>query len=266
MNNQRPLAAITGASSGLGAVFARRLAEKGYDLILAARRRERLEEIARDITARSGARVEAHAADLADDAQLEAFAGWLEGAPALRMLVNNAGFGTIGTLATTDYERQVAMHKLHVMATLRLTRAVLPSMIARNDGAIINVSSVAAFFRSPGNVSYCATKGWINHFSEGLRVELDATGARGVCVQSLCPGFTYTEFHDVMGVDRGLIPKWLWMRAEDVVEESLEALPDRKLFVVPGWQYKLAVMFADLMPVSLRLWLERKTPHKKGRI
>jgi short-subunit dehydrogenase len=266
MQINRPLAVITGASSGLGAVFARKLAEKGYDLILAARRLERLEQLQREIERDRGVRVEPLCADLADEAQLEDAAQRLEQEPALRLLVNNAGFGTTGTFAAADFARQLEMHRLHILATLRLTRAVLPRMIARNEGAIINVSSVAGFFRSPGNVSYCATKGWMNDFTEGLRVELDATGAAGVCVQALCPGFTYTEFHDVMGVNRALIPKWLWMRAEHVVEESLEALPDRKLFVVPGWQYKLAVLFSKLAPLPVRLWAERKTPHKKGRV
>jgi short-subunit dehydrogenase len=266
MNTQRPLAAITGASSGLGAVFARRLAARGYDLIAIARRLDRLERLRTEIEAAHGVRVEPLRADLAGEAQLEDAARRLESEPALRLLVNNAGFGTIGTFASTSFERQVEMHRLHVFATLRLTRAVLPAMVARNQGAIVNVSSVAGFFRSPGNVSYCATKGWMNDFTEGLRVELDATGAPGVCVQALCPGFTYSEFHDTMGVDRAAVPNWLWMRPEDVVEASLQALANRKLFVVPGWQYKLAVAFSQLAPLSLRLWAERRTPHKKGRV
>jgi short-subunit dehydrogenase len=255
---------ITGASSGMGAVFARKLAARGYNLLLAARRMERLEQLQSDLERAHHVRVEPFCADLADDVQLEDFAKRLESEGPIDLLVNNAGFGTKGCFHTTDYARQVEMHKLHVMAPLRLTRAVLPAMIERQAGAIINVASVAGFFRSSGSVSYCATKGWMIDFSEGLRVELDTLGSP-VNVQALCPGFTYTEFHDVMGSDRDRIPKQLWMPAEFVVEESLKALGKRKLIVIPGWRYKLVVFFGRRIPVWLRLKLEARSPHAKTR-
>lgn len=260
-----PLAVITGASSGLGAVFARKLAARGYNLLLAARRMERLEELQRDLERAHHVRVEPFCADLADDVQVEDFAKRLEIERPIDLLVNNAGFGTKGSFHSTDYARQVEMHKLHVMATLRLSRAVLPAMIERGTGAIINVASVAGFFRSPGSVSYCATKGWMIDFSEGLRVELDSLGSP-VNVQALCPGFTYTEFHDVLGSDRSRIAKQLWMPAEFVVEESLRALPKRKLIVIPGWRYKLIVGIGRRLPVWLRLRLEIRSPQAKSRV
>ena len=157
------------------------------------------------------------------------------------------------------------MHKLHILATLRLSRAVLPAMIERGAGGIINVASVAGFFRSSGSVSYCATKGWMIDFSEGLRVELDTLGSP-VNVQALCPGFTYTEFHDVLGSDRSRVPKQLWMPADFVVEQSLQAFARRKLIVIPGWRYKLVVGIGRRIPVWLRLRLEAQSPHAKTRV
>jgi hypothetical protein len=249
----------------MGAVFARKLAARGYNLLLAARRMERLEQLQLDLEPAHHVRVEPFCADLADDVQLEDFAKRLEAEGPIDLLVNNAGFGTKGLFHTTDYARQVEMHKLHVVAPLRLTRAVLPAMIDRQAGAIINVASVAGFFRSAGSVSYCATKGWMIDFSEGLRVELD-TLKSPVNVQALCPGFTYTEFHDVLGSDRDRIPKQLWMPAEFVVEESLKALARRKLIVIPGWRYKLVVFVGRRIPVWLRLKLEARSPHVKTRV
>jgi short-subunit dehydrogenase len=265
MRNDAPLAVITGASSGLGAMFAHKLAARGYNLLLAARRMERLEELQTELERAHHGRVEPFCVDLADDVLLEDFAKRLETEGPIDLLVNNAGFGTKGLFHLTDYARQVEMHKLHILATMRLSRAVLPAMIERRAGAIINVASVAGFFRSAGSVSYCATKGWVIDFSEGLRVELDSM-ASPVAVQALCPGFTYTEFHDVLGSDRSSVPKQLWMPAEFVVEKSLDALASRKLIVIPGWRYKLVVFFGRRIPVWLRLKLETKSPHTKTRV
>src|ERR1017187_602243 len=133
-------------------------------------------------------------------------------------------------------------------------------MVTRGRGAIINVASVAGFTRSPGSVSYCATKAWINAFTEGLYLDLRSAHSP-VVVQALCPGFTYTEFHDVVGIDRSSIPKLFWMSAEDVVDASLAGLRRRKLFVVPGWKYKAVVALVNRIPERLRLALESGAPH-----
>ncbi len=237
----RKLAVITGASAGLGAEFARQLGAMGYGLLVVGRRRERLEGLGGEVWV----------ADLSVEAEVEKLARHLEGRGDVAMLVNNAGFGTRGRLATTAWEPQMEMHRLHVLATLRLTRAVLPRMIERGAGAIVNVGSVAGFARSADNVSYCATKAWTNAFSEGVWLELRGTG---VTVQALCPGFTYTEFHDVLGVDRRKHASWLWMTAEFVVGESLRNLG--KLYVVPGWRYKIFVAIWTKLPGWLRLRAE----------
>ena len=232
------VAVVTGASAGLGAVFARQLREQGYELIVVARRADRLEAIAG----------ERWVADLSVEAEVERLAAHLESRDDIALLVNNAGFGTQGRFAETALDAQMVMHRLHVLATVRLTRAVLPGMIRRGAGAIVNVSSVAGFARSANNVSYCATKAWMNAFSEGLWLELQGTG---VTVQALCPGFTYTEFHDVMGVDRAKHPRWMWLDAGFVVGESLRNL--RKLYVVPDWKYQLFVALWTKLPAWLRL-------------
>jgi hypothetical protein len=264
MGGNRRLAVITGGSAGLGTVFARRLAEQGYDLMLAARRQDRLQALKIEIEAAHQISVATFAGDLSEPSRLKRFAEDLEGCDRVDLLINNAGYGTLGVFWETDYEQQEAMHRLHVGATMRLTRAVLPGMVARKSGAIINVASVAGFFRSAGNASYCATKGWMCDFTEALRLELDDAGSP-VVVQALCPGFTYTEFHDVMGVDRGAISRKWWMPAEFVVEESLKALGTGDLFVVPGWRYKLLVALGSRLPVGWRLAVERMSMHRRHR-
>jgi short-subunit dehydrogenase len=259
------IAAITGASAGLGSVFARKLAARGYDLVLIARRADRLRQLAEEVGRDHGVNAEVLPADLARIEDIDTVARRLRGEPRLGLLVNNAGFGTKGRFWETAFDEQVSMHRVHIDATMRLTHAALQGMVERDEGSVINVSSVAAFFRSPANVSYCATKAWINAFTEGLHLELKGAGSRAG-VQALCPGFTYTEFHDTMGADRGAIAKWLWMRADDVVEASLEALGRRKLFVVPGWQYKLVVAVATKFPSAWRVALESQSPHTKSRL
>ena len=237
---------VTGASSGIGAAFARRLARDGFQLILVARRHDLLEQLAGEL---GGA--ETLAADLTLEEDLVRVEARIASTPELELLVNNAGFGTKGQLWETPLDGQERMHQLHVMATLRLTRAALAAMVPRARGGVINVSSVAAFGQSPGNISYCATKAWMNSFTEGLDLELRGSGSP-VRVQALCPGFTVTGFHDTMGMSRQGIPAWLWMRAEDVVDASLRGLARGKLFVVPGAAYKLVVILEKLAPRWLR--------------
>ena len=261
----KPLAAITGASSGIGAEFARQLAAAGHDLLLIARRRARLEELAGELTRAHGLQAEVLEADLSLDEDIDRVAARLAGEPRLTLLVNNAGFGTKGRLWQTAIEGQVRMHRVHMDATMRLTHAALGPMVERNQGSVINVSSVAGFARSQSNVSYCATKAWINAFTEGVHLELRGVGSQ-VRVQALCPGFTYSEFHDVVGMDRNAIPKWLWRTAEYVVRDSLSGLRAGKLYVVPGWPYKLLVAMLTKLPIGVRVWMEGASPHTRSRL
>jgi uncharacterized protein len=257
------IAAITGASAGLGSVFARKLAARGYDLILIARRKDRLDALASELSRAHGVATEAIAADLTKFEDIDAVASRLAAEPRLSLLVNNAGFGTKKRFWEAPIAGQIDMHRLHIDATMRLTHAVLGPMVSRNEGSVINVSSVASFIRGAANVSYCATKSWMSVFTEALALELNGTG---VSVQALCPGFTYTEFHDVMEVDRGLVPKWLWMDADFVVEESLAVLRSRKVYVIPGWKYRVFVAALTKLPVWLRLTVEGKSPQSRSRL
>lgn len=251
----RPLAVITGASSGIGAVFARRLAPD-YDLLLIARRRDRLESLAAELAAQHGAAAAVLAADLGDEKDLAAAADRIAAEPRLALLVNNAGFGSRGLFWEADLGEQEQMHRLHVMATIRLSHAALGNMVRRNAGGLINVASVAAFVRRAGSVSYVSTKSWMAVFTEGLYLELKSIDS-AVKVQALCPGFTYSEFHDRLQVERSsMAGPSLWLRAEDVVDASLRALPRGKLLVVPGWRYKLIVGLLSVLPAWLRLTLE----------
>lgn len=257
----RPLALITGASSGIGAVFAEQLSARGFDLILVARRRDRLEQLA----SRLPVHCEVLTADLSVFADQQRIAQRLAEEPRLELLVNNAGFGTKSRFWEAPLDSQRTMHQLHIMATVELTHAALRNMVPKGAGAVINVASVAAFTRSPSNISYCATKSWMATFTEGLALEL--RGLRSpVQVQALCPGFTYSEFHDVMGVDRERIPKLLWLRAEDVVRDSLNGLHQRKVFVIPGWHYRFFVACFTKLPTALRLALQTRSPHTKSRL
>lgn len=257
MSTLRPLAAVTGASAGLGATFARKLAERGYDLLLIARRRDRLEQLAAELPVSC----EIIQADLTRDDQLERVAARLREASNLELLVNNAGFGTMGRFLEAPLEGPDAMHRLHIMATMRLAHAAVSGMVARRKGAIINVSSVAGFWLTPGS-TYSATKQWVNAFSECLYLDLKQDRSP-VRVQALCPGFTYTEFHDVANMDRGMAPKSWWLTADYVVEESLRGLDKNKLYVVPALKYKILVWLAQVLPRFCRHWLALKIPRRR---
>jgi hypothetical protein len=245
------VALITGASSGIGATFARALAGRGYDLILVARREDRLRALAAELACH----VEILKADLATEEGIAAVERAIRGASTLELLVNNAGFGSLGRFWKTEFAGQERMHMVHVMATMRLMRAALEGLVSRGRGGVINVSSIAAFWQTPGNVSYCATKAWMNSFTEGLDLELRGIGS-AVRVQSLCPGLTVTEFHDTLGMDKTRIPKLLWMPAEDVVEASLRGLERGQVIVIPGWKNKIAAWFLKHLPRGIvrRLW------------
>ncbi len=238
----RPVALITGASAGIGAEYARQLAARGFDLALVARRADRLYELARSLTAAHGVHCEVIAADLAHDEGVSLVEARIRAMDALAILVNNAGFGTIGRLVNVDPGRQQEMIYLHVMAPMRLTQAALPGMMERRHGAIINVASVAAYWRFVGNVNYAATKAYLVAFSEGLQIELRGSG---VHVQALCPGFTRTEFHHTEEFKKRQArqyPDFLWMSAEEVVRQSLDALGNGRVVIVPGLFYRALVL------------------------
>ncbi len=251
----RTVVAITGASSGIGEVFARKLALT-HDLLLIARRKDRLEALAAEFKMSAGTEVEVLAADLAEPDEQRRVAERLGNEKRLLLLVNNAGFGSTGRFWEASLESQEKMHQVHVMATMRLTYAALNNLVPRDTGGIINVSSVSAYVRVPGSVSYGATKTWINAFTEGLALELKGMGSP-VVVQALCPGYTYSDFQKTMGVqEAGFKGGPMWMSAEYVVEQSLEGLRSGRLFVIPGWRYRLITALLSKLPSALRVQVE----------
>lgn len=256
-------ALITGASSGIGETFARKLAARRYDLILVARREERLHTVAEALRERYGVAVEVLAADLADAGGIDTLEQRIAESGGLTMLVNNAGFGVPGMFLDVPLDRQMDMITVHITATMRLTHAALPGMIERGDGAIINVSSVAAFLPVPGSVNYSATKVYLVNFCRALQAELAGSGVR---VQALCPGFTSTGFHqtpEYKTFGRPEVPRFMWMSTDAVVLESLRALRRDQTVCIPGLKYRLFVavagnrLIAPLLEAAVR---RQRTP------
>jgi uncharacterized protein len=251
----RGLAVVTGASAGIGREFAEQLAGRGYDLLLAARDRDRLTGAAAALASTHGVEAEAFQADLTRDDDVTRLAERISASPRLALLVNNAGFGTRGTLAEADPGKQAAMVRLHTLAPMRLTQAALPVLLRNRAGAVVNVSSVASFVYSAGNVNYCATKAYLTTFSEGLAAEVAGTGVQ---VQALCPGFTRTEFHSRMA-EPDRLPRFAWLSAQAVVEQSLRCL-DRggPAVCIPGLRFRIVVGIIRLTPRRLIGWVIRR--------
>jgi short-subunit dehydrogenase len=257
---------ITGASSGIGAAYARKLAAEGKNLILVARRKERLAALAEELHRKHAVTAEVLAADLTRPADVEQVEKRIQEIEALDMLINNAGFGTVGNFSEIDIGSQIDMIHLHIIASVRLCRATLPGMIARNNGVIINVSSIGAFIPMQGNAIYGATKAFLITFSEALQRELMGTGVK---IQALCPGFTRTEFHntsDFEKFDRSLIPGFFWTSADDVVAASLSSLEKGKVTYIPGLGNRLLVAVNRNRIISKLLLyrFRRKSQREKG--
>lgn len=235
-------ALITGASAGIGLSFAQQLAQRGFDLILLARRRERLERTAKKLESEYAIHCEIVTADLSDMDQIKQTADLLQTIDGLDVLINNAGFATIGPFSGVPLEKSMRMFHLHTTACVMLTHAALQGMIQRKRGAIINLSSVAAFAPTPGNVMYDATKAFVKTFSENIQLEMEDADIR---LQALCPGFTRTEFHEVgdfIHFDRREIPDPLWMSSNRVASLSLKALENKRDAVfIPGWKNRFYV-------------------------
>jgi short-subunit dehydrogenase len=239
-------ALITGASAGLGAEYAHQLAAPGTNLILVARRMDRLEELARELREKHDVTVETLQADLSTSDGIQRVERRIAETATLDLLVNNAGFsGGPGSFAERDAADHLNMVQVHVVATVRLTRAALPGMIARGRGAVINLASIAAFSPFSGPM-YSGTKAFLVMFSENLHGELKD---KGIFVQALCPGMTHTEFHEVADIDEAIVPKFFWMTAEEVVRISLRRL-GRGAICVPGWKNKV-VAFLMRCPLTL---------------
>jgi short-subunit dehydrogenase len=236
-------AMVTGASSGIGEAYARLLASLGYDLIIVARRKDRLVSIAKELQDKYGVLVTVLEGDLCNGNDVSAIEEKVRSTPNLSVLVNNAGFGTLGQFVDVDISKTLNMIALHVTAPTRLIKAALPGMLARHEGSIINVASVAPFLPASGNVNYNGTKSYLIAFSECLQLEVKDAGIR---VQALCPGFTRTGFHSVdefKNVDFSTIPAFMWMPADKVVAQSWQALRKKKVIFIPGFINRIVCTF-----------------------
>ena len=241
----RPVALVTGASSGIGEAFARALAARGHDLVVVARTEAALRSLADSVSVD----VEVLAADLATEDGVAAVEARLRsGDRPVDLLVNNAGFGTTGKFAELPIDEEDKEIRLNVLALTRLTGAAVPGMVGRGHGGVVNVASIAAFQPTPGTATYGGTKAYVLSFTQALREELRGTGVRALVV---CPGFTKTEFQARANYEvKGLAARF-WQSPEEVVEASLSALDHDAGLCVPGWQNKVAAGATHLTPRRL---------------
>ncbi|OFW42875.1 MAG: dehydrogenase [Acidobacteria bacterium RIFCSPLOWO2_12_FULL_67_14b] len=247
-------ALVTGASSGIGKAFAELLAEKGYGLILTARRRDRLEALAADLATRHGVPTRIVVADLADPEAPARMVAELGGAR-VDLLVNNAGYGVPGSYTNVAWSEHQRFMQIMVTAVCDLTYRLLPGMVERGWGRIINIASVAGMVPAPaGHTLYGAAKAFVIRFSEALSAENAATG---VHVTAVSPGFTYSEFHDVTGTRDKMnrVPAMLWLDATTVAKEGYAAVMAGDAVVVNGRIYRILIWLNGVLPKRLARWV-----------
>jgi uncharacterized protein len=228
-------ALITGASAGIGAIYADRLAKRGYDLILVARNGSRLAALAQRLKTETGRSVETITADLNDKADLARIETTLRSNAGITMLLNNAGIGAAAPLLNSDVEKMDEMIRLNVGTLTRLTYAVVPGFVARGDGTIINISSMVAISPETLNGVYGGSKAFVLAFSQSLQHEL---ASKGIRVQAVLPGATATEFWDIAGLPVHNLPKGIVMSAEDMVDAALAGLDQGEVVTIPSLQDK----------------------------
>jgi short-subunit dehydrogenase len=246
----RRLALVTGASAGIGAAIARIYASHGYDVALTARRSDRLERLADELGLRYGVETLTVTADLAEAEAPQAILDHLAAhGRNVDALVNNAGYGLGGTFASTSWAEQEAFLRVMLHAPSELAHKVLPGMVERRFGRILNVASLAGLIPgSGGHTLYGAVKSYLVKFSQSLHLE---NLANGVHVTALCPGFTWSEFHDVNGTREQIgraTPEWLWLGADEVAATGYEAVEANRAICVPGAPNKAIAALAKLAP------------------
>jgi short-subunit dehydrogenase len=250
----RPWALITGASAGIGAEFARQLAARGWNLVLTARRSDRLQALSDELERAHATRCLVVAVDLADPAAPAALHAATEAAGiAIEMLVNNAGYGVPGSLVSKPWPSHRDFIEVLVTAPVALCHLYLPGMQQRRRGFIINVASLAGLMPgSAGHTLYGASKAWLIRFSQSLALE---NNRHGIHVTALCPGFTYSEFHDVNGA-RSIVskmPKWMWMQADEVVRQGIDAVLRGDVVHVTGRVNRVLKFIGKHLPDGMAL-------------
>lgn len=239
-------ALITGATSGIGAEYSKYLAEKGYDLVLVARDRKRLNLYSKSLSKEFGIKTEVLPADLSIPSQLKRVEKRLQNPKKpIAILVNNAGFGLNRAFSQSDLKDEADLLSVLVSAPMRLMHVALEPMIKANSGSIINISSVASWIAGG---TYSAAKSYLTVLSESLHTELKETKAKVIAV---CPGFTHTEFHQRGKMKMSGLPEFMWLSTRQVVEKSWRDLNSGKAISVAGWQYKLLSFIARYAPRSI---------------
>jgi uncharacterized protein len=254
---------ITGASAGIGSELARQLAQRSYNVVLVARRAERMAELAEELRLSHGVHADVEPCDLTDAAARGELVARLQaGEREVVGVCNNAGFGTVAKLLQSDLEREQQVVRLNVEAVHHLTGAFLPQMAERGAGAVLNVASTAAFQPLPGFATYAATKAFVQSFSEAVHSEL---GGTGVSVTCLCPGFTHTEFpgNAEAAEAESAIPEFLWMEAPDVARVGIEAMLAGRRTAIPGLKNRASMLGGRLAPRSVLLPLVRQFNNRR---
>ncbi|MFG2399237.1 SDR family NAD(P)-dependent oxidoreductase [Streptomyces lydicus] len=252
-------ALITGATAGIGAAFARRLASDGHSVVLVARNEKRLREQATELHDRHGIEAEVLVADLATEEGITAVETRLTDAKhPVDLLVNNAGFGNKGEYLEVPMAEELTMLKVHCEAVLRLTTAAVRGMRDRRRGAVVNVASVAAFVPRG---TYGASKAWVVQFTQGAARDLAGSGVR---LMALCPGFVRTEFHERAGMGTDNIPGWMWLDADKLVDAAMKDLVRGKSLSIPDPRYKALMGAVKLAPRGVLGGLTSRTGRKYG--
>ena len=255
-------AVITGATSGIGAAYAEAFARRGYDLILTGRRKEKIEAQAEKIRSACSVGVEVVLAELSEETGIQMVLDAMQGKE-IDVLINNAGFGVAARYQDSDLKVMEQLAKVNVLAPMELIRSVLPDMIRRHSGTVINISSEGAYLVMPGNSVYSGVKSFLKVFTECLHLDLDGTGVR---VLTVCPGLTHTDFHEKMGmaksrqIDHGMMR---WTSPEKIVELSLKDLQKGKVISIPGFHTKFFIDFLRLLPKKTYYRLARNVGGKK---
>lgn len=240
-------AIVTGPTAGIGAAYAKLLAAKGYNLVLVSRDLKRLEQTAADLTAKHAIETKVLSADLTTDKGIASLADFIA-KNEIEVLINNAGFGLNSSFVKSSAADEQSVVNILVTAPMQLSHAVLPQMVARKSGTIVNVSSVAGYFAAG---HYSAAKAYVTVLTESMHAEVSK---HGVNVSALCPGFTKTEFHQRAKMKMDALPSFMWLDADFLVAKSWADAQAGKAISIPGWQYRVMVWIAKNAP---RAWMRR---------
>jgi len=245
------IAIITGATSGIGASFAKILASQGYNLIITGRRKERIQNLANELSKRYNIKIELIIAELSNEKDIAGFIEYISKVEKVDILINNAGYSIYKNYSDTTITEIEKIVSVQILAVIKTISAVLPIMIRQGYGNIINVSSLGAILPIKKDAAYCGTKSFLNTFSESLYMELRD---KNIKVQSLCPGLTRTDFHDKLNMkadDREKLEKFIPMSPDAVADYSLKSLNSNRVICIPGFRKRIIARLVSVLPKSV---------------